>query len=146
MWDLVGEAVTAWIRQSTQWLKVTLTRAFQLLVFSSEASSWSSDSYPGLFRNLNSISPRQSNSKVFPCIIGIHGKKFVCQVKAKLSINYSLSVPGPVAQIHTVFWSSIPVKAVKKMIQLGIFEIILAHLPKTRSASVHFTHADESMR
>jgi hypothetical protein len=64
-------------------LKVHLHKIFDLRFFSSKASSWSPDQNPKLFSNINSKSPRYSNSKVIPRIIRIRGKKLFCRVRPK---------------------------------------------------------------
>ncbi len=57
-------------------LKGTLALDFGLL-FLQKASLWSPDFYPSILSNINSNSPRNSNSKVFLRIIRIRGMKFV---------------------------------------------------------------------
>ncbi len=63
-----------WPWQLERLFKGTLARDFQLLFFTSKAPSWSPDSYPRLFLNINSSSLRYYYSKVIPLIIRIHGK------------------------------------------------------------------------
>jgi hypothetical protein len=64
-------------------VKGTLARDFQHSFFSSKASSWSPDSYLRLFSNIDSNSPRHSNSKVILHIIRINRNKFFAQAGAK---------------------------------------------------------------
>jgi hypothetical protein len=62
--------------------KVHLHRIFGFRFFSSKARSWSPDSFSRLFFNINSNSPRYSNSKVIQRISRIRGKKFFCHARA----------------------------------------------------------------
>ncbi len=63
-------------------LKVNLHEILDFRFLSEKECSWSPDFYPSILLNINSNSPRYSNSKVIPRTIRIRGTKFFCNARA----------------------------------------------------------------
>jgi hypothetical protein len=62
-------------------LKVHLHEILDFCFFSYKASLWSPDFNPSILSNINSNSPRYSNSKVILHIIRTRGIKFFCHAR-----------------------------------------------------------------
>jgi hypothetical protein len=77
---------------------------------------------PRLFSNINLNLPRYSILKIIARIIRIPGKKFFCQARAKHNRLFLVGLWSNCTHTY-FFWSSIPLKAVKKIIIFRISKL-----------------------
>ncbi len=111
-WTLEGIVNARIGKYRHHWLKGTLAWDFRLPFFlSSKACFCTPDSYPRLFWNTNSNSPRYLNLNVIPHIIWIREYQ-------KLFLFGYRSIVHP----QDIFWSIVPLKTVKKKVPFWKFE------------------------